>query len=136
RIEPRAVVDYVWASGVRIGAQLGYLVRPKTALLEAEINDELTAGIGAGVPLDSGRKFHLLGEATMRVGVLAGHIDRSELPIELTAGGRYFHPSGGMFEVGMGTGLNAGVGSPDYRVIAGVTYRHDVDHDPDHDGLL
>jgi outer membrane protein OmpA-like peptidoglycan-associated protein len=134
RIAPRVIADYAFSGGLRLSAEAGYMVRPKVALLGTEINDTLSFGVGADLPLDAGRVFHVLGEITGDVSVLAKKVTSSEVPLETIVGGRYFHSSGVMAEAGFGFGLNGGFGTPDYRILGGITYRPPLDDDRDHDG--
>jgi outer membrane protein OmpA-like peptidoglycan-associated protein len=135
RIEPRAVLDYAFPRSLRLSLQVGYLVRPETELLGAEVDDSLTFGLGADLPLDQKLRWHLIGEADAKVSVLASSIDAAEVPVELLIGGRYIDDSGVMVEAAGGFGLNAGFGTPDYRVLIGVSYRSPSDPDPDGDGI-
>jgi len=134
RLEPRAVLDYAFPRSLRLTAQAGYLIRPKAELLGAEVDDALTFGLGADLPLDRAQHWHVIAEADAEVSVLASSIDAEEVPVELLLGGRYYTGSGLMLEAGGGFGLNVGVGTPDYRLILGATYRS-ADDDPDGDGI-
>jgi outer membrane protein OmpA-like peptidoglycan-associated protein len=136
RIEPRAVLDYVFPRSLRLSLQVGYLVRPEAELLDVEVDDSLTFGLGADLPLDKKQRWHVIAESDAEISVLASSIDAEEVPIELLLGGRYIDDSGFMIEAGGGFGLNAGFGTPDYRVLVGVSYQTPSNPDPDGDGLL
>jgi large repetitive protein len=137
---PRAIVDYAFAKGTRLSAQAGYRVRPRSVLLRTEINDTIVFGVGADVPLDAQRVWHVLGEVSAEVSVLASDtLGKSETPLEAILGGRVFPGGGFMAEAGLGIGMNAGLGTPDYRLILAATYRSPPpppDKDSDGDGLL
>jgi outer membrane protein OmpA-like peptidoglycan-associated protein len=127
RIEPRAVLDYAFPRSLRLSAQVGYLVRPETTLLGAEVDDTLTLGLGADLPLDEAQRWHVLGEGSAKVSVLASSLDTAEAPVETMIGARYYDDSGVMVQAGAGFGINAGFGTPDYRLLAGVAYRTPTD---------
>jgi large repetitive protein len=137
---PRAIVDYAFAVGTRVSAQAGYRVRPRSTLLRTEVNDTVVLGVGADVPLDAARVWHVLGEVSTEISVLASEtFTKSETPLEAILGGRMFPGGGWMMEAGLGFGMNAGLGTPDYRLILGATYRSPApppDKDSDGDGLL
>jgi outer membrane protein OmpA-like peptidoglycan-associated protein len=135
RLEPRLVLDYAFGKGTRLSASAGYMIRPQSKLLDTTIDDALTLGLGADVPLDSLHRFHAIGEVTGDVTVTAKHIGADEIPLEALLGGRYVHKSGFSAQAAFGFGMNVGFGTPDYRILAGVTYRRPHDPDPDGDGL-
>jgi len=136
RIEPRLVLDGVIPRSLRLSGQVGYLVRAKNELLGTQVDDTLAVGLGVDLPLNAAQTWHVIGETEAKITVLAKHITWSEIPLEAVFGGRYYSASGVMLELGGGVGINHGYGTPDYRLLAGVSYRPSHDPDPDHDGLL
>ncbi len=135
RIEPRVVADYRLAGGLLLGVNVGYGVRPETVLHDLEVDDALTWGIAADIPV--GSAWHIVPELAGGASILADGVQAEELPMELRVAGRYFPVEGLMVALGLGTGLIEGYGSPDYRIFGGLSYSPPTEHpdDRDRDGI-
>lgn len=136
RFEPRANFDWVFSSGTRVGAQLGYLIRPNRQFDNVDSNDQLSLAAASEVILGEQDRGSLVPEFKVDLGVASDGFDREDTPAELLLGGRYRPSDRVMVEAGVGTGLLAGVGSPDWRLFAGVSFHAAGDRDGDGDGLI
>ncbi|MBN1654805.1 MAG: thrombospondin type 3 repeat-containing protein [Deltaproteobacteria bacterium] len=110
----------------RVAANLGGVYRPTRELLSTSLGSEMTWGIGGSVtatPLLS-----VLGEL---VGSTAFTAQLDENPMEVRLAG-LLRQGDFLFNLGGGLGLVAGVGVPNFRVLAGVAWQpHGVDADGD-----
>lgn len=101
----------------------------------------LTLGSAVEVQLGTSYKINdrvkLLGEADSAFS-LTGGIDAGQLPAEARAGASIKLAKGVYLPIGAGAGLVNGLGSPDFRIIAGLTFAPEriEDPDPDRDGIL
>jgi hypothetical protein len=113
-------------SKLRIGLNVGGVVRPKRELLSTEMGPEFTYGIGASfqaTPL-----LRVIAEATGAT-QFTSQVDENPAEARVAA-----ELSVGDFALllGPGVGLVSGVGVPNFRVVAGVSYRPSgVDSDGD-----
>jgi OOP family OmpA-OmpF porin len=115
-------------SKVRFALNVGGVARPDRQLLSTKVGSELIYGVGGSVqatPL-----VRVIGEVTGATH-LTSRLD--ENPIEARVGGEL---SVGDFAIlaGLGTGLVSGVGVPDFRALAGASYRPQG-LDSDNDGV-
>jgi outer membrane protein OmpA-like peptidoglycan-associated protein len=102
---------------VRITANLGTRVRKDADLGTGDvIEDELLYGLGATISV-ADDKLDLIVEGTGTTS-LANFGDREGSPIELLGGGKYWVADGTALGLAASTGLQRGVGSPDFRIIA------------------
>lgn len=117
RVGPRIAFD-INLGGPRIGANLGYLIRPGDEQVgNLTVDDTLSWNVAGEVPI--GEAFRVTGEVFGRITPGADKIRRSDSPTELLLGGKYnrdylFLTGGGGF------GLVNGYGTPDYRLFLGV----------------
>jgi len=102
---------------LRIGANVGAVYRPTRELLTTEIGPELVYGLGGS--FDATPLLRVIGELTGAT-QLSSQLD--ENPLEARAAGEL---SVGDFAVmfGAGAGLVSGVGVPNFRVLAGASWR-------------
>lgn len=123
-IEPRFLVDYTFAGGTRIGLNLGIRFHPtEKKFANLEIGHELTYGLGVRVPFQLARK-DFAAVATLIGSHVLAVAQPEERPRELL-GGLEYHPNESFtLRVGAGPGLSRGYGTPDFRVLFGVAYRH------------
>jgi outer membrane protein OmpA-like peptidoglycan-associated protein len=131
---------------LRLGASVGTRLRKQVEFLGARLGNELTFGLGAAVPL-MGDRIALLAEAQVNT-ELNNAFKRSGTPAELLFGVRANAWQTWRLNVGAGPGVSRGVGTPDFRMIAGVTYvapvkeavtietEPETDMDPDNDDVL
>jgi outer membrane protein OmpA-like peptidoglycan-associated protein len=135
RAEPRLSVD-ADLSPVTLVGNVGYMVRKRVELLGRSLDDMLRWGAGANIVLVD--KLSALIEFSGAFNVLTDHYRKYDAPSEGMLGLRWIH-SGFLMQVGGGTGLVRGVGSPQYRLFASVGYAASpapADLDPDRDGIL
>jgi outer membrane protein OmpA-like peptidoglycan-associated protein len=132
RIEPRMSVDFRSEGGLLLAANVGYLVRERTHILESAFDDMLRVGVGTDVPLGAG--LSLLAEIDAQFNVLADGIDKSNAPTEGLAGLR-FRKSGWLAQLGGGPGIVRGMTAPRYRLFASVSFTRVPPPDSDGDQL-
>jgi outer membrane protein OmpA-like peptidoglycan-associated protein len=130
---PKAIFDHRFQSGIRIGANVGAVLRDTTTFLNVDAGSELAYAAALGYRLGglNGKTevgFELAG------GVGLSQSDTEELPLE----GFLFlrHEPSEEWEIigGPGIGIVPGYGVPTWRVFAGVRFRP-TSHDKDHDGI-
>ena len=122
RAEPRLAFDYIFDGGLRWGVNLGYFIRPASEFLNVEVDDSITFGTAADIPLGEGDRFHLVPEIRGEVTVGIDDFASEESPLEAMLGVKFFPSDQIMIAYGAGTGLINGVGTPDFRAFAGVSY--------------
>ena len=120
RIHPRFVLDYDLTSGTRFGINLGYQVRPEASLVNVDSNDNFTVGLAADIVVTD--QLSLVPEVSFEASVLSDELASEELASEFLLGSKYWANQNIMVELGMGTGIFPGYGSPDWRVMLGFTY--------------
>ena len=138
RVEPRLLFDWVFADRSRVGAQLGYLVRPSRELENVNVNDQLSLSASAAVNVGARSRGWIIPELRTSLGVLEGGGNKNS-GMELLAGGRFDVSPTVSLEAGTGTGFLSGVGTPDWRVFAAVSLRKptpEPEGDRDGDGYL
>lgn len=124
--EPRLVLDWRTSDGLALALDVGYLARSATRVDDLGIDDEVRLGLGAEVPVGFyGIAF--LGEVDLAVGLGASAYDEGgvaarELGVEALGGLRWRAPTGLVVSAAAGSGLTAGYGAPDFRVLLGVSY--------------
>jgi OmpA-OmpF porin, OOP family len=111
------VVFEVGVRRLRIAANVGGVVRPKRVRLTTEIGPELIWGVGGSYEVTP--LLRVIGEVTGATQLTA---ELDENPAEARAAGEL---SVGDFAIlfGGGAGLVSGVGVPNFRVVAGASYR-------------
>ncbi|MEY4514075.1 MAG: hypothetical protein RLZZ450_6197 [Pseudomonadota bacterium] len=120
------VVEYAVLTRLRAVANLGALYRPKRDFLGTDVSSELS--FGAALAYQAVRYFSLKAEL---VGALA-FVGTHDVPLEARGGLTYGRDV--VFTVGGGAGILGDVGSPLFRVFAGVQWTP-VFRDADHDGF-
>ena len=118
-LTPSAVAAYV-EGPLTVGAELGLRMRRRSSLGDLELDDELQVAAGARYRL--GEAFALIGELDQRLGVGGRRIGSDENPLEVDLGGRLFPATGITVDVGGGTSLLRGYGSPQARAFAILRY--------------
>ena len=120
-----------------ISGKLGWTVDAGLDLgPKATIGDTTTGSAidaGAGISYAVAEPFRLGLELDQRISV-ASSVDRTASPTELHAYGTYGDCKGFFFTAGGGTGLVAGIGSPDFRLLAALSWRGATCEVPDTDG--
>ena len=133
RAQPRLAFDYIFNNKYRLGAALGYMIRPDTKSLNVEPGDALSWSVAASIELFE--SLDLVPLVSGEVFFSADDISFEETPMEGLLGLRYEPLEGLMVHVGGGAGLVRGIGSPDYRLILGVSYSDVPLPDRDGDGI-
>lgn len=129
---PEAIFE-VRPGPARVTANLGAIVRQDARLFNANLGDELTFGLGAGVQLPGElRRFEVLGEvygSTATADFFGGAVT----PLEALLGGRWSPSERWRVSLAGGVGLQRGIGSPDARALAslGLVVMPELDRDND-----
>jgi outer membrane protein OmpA-like peptidoglycan-associated protein len=131
---PKLVFDHRFgASGFRIGANGGVLLREGTTYQNVKAASEITYAAALGIRFGGPYGvFELGAEAQGGVGLAAA--DREELPLEALAYLKINPTDEWEIAFGPGIGAIAGYGIPTFRAFAGVRYTP-TSHDRDHDGV-
>jgi outer membrane protein OmpA-like peptidoglycan-associated protein len=118
---------FAWDPGpVSIGASLGYRMRQRRALADFEQDDELQLLVGGNVPIIP--ELAVVAELQLRAGIggrtgFGGQsIGGAETPMEVDGGLRIRPLQALTIDVGAGTGIVAGYGSPSVRGFALLRY--------------
>ncbi|MCB9530856.1 MAG: OmpA family protein [Myxococcales bacterium] len=124
RVEPRLAWDYVprdWVTWTLFG---GVLARPEQSVVDnISAGSSVTFGTGAMFRLDRLERVFVVPEVVGLVSIAKGdNVDLEEVPLEFRAALRYFPIPGLMVEGGGGGGIIEGYGTPDWRLLAGVSY--------------
>ncbi len=138
---PRAIfaLDLPWFSaaanlGVRVRKDQSVQVVGSTQTLA--VGNDLIASLGVKVPLWRER-IELLGDAFVSMSLVEQK--REEVPVELLLGARFRLPRGFVLNAAAGPGLTRGVGTPVYRLLAGLGWHHvppsPREGDRDRDGI-
>lgn len=136
---PSVVV--AWDPGpVQIGAEVGYRLRQRRSLGDFEQDDELQIVLGGAVPIITELALVVEGQARIGIGGRTGFggrtITSAETPMEVDGGLRIRPVPGLTIDVGAGTGILAGYGSPSVRGFALLRYtidQHDCPGGPEDD---
>jgi len=121
RIEPRVAFDYRSHQIVFV-VNAGYRVRSAARVVNTELNDQVTLGVGADVLVAGG--LGLLATADSRLNVLADDLGFHDLDTELLLGARYA-ASGFRVQLGGGPGVTRAFSAPAFRVFAALSYIHE-----------
>jgi len=147
-VSPLIVADYR-VGPVTLALNLGWLFREESLVLSTRIDDRLLYGLSA--TLDTGRRITVLAEIVGQAGfspsagcrTYANHStvcddpDRDTLesyPLEAMAAGALHLRHGLSAVLGAGAGLIRAIGSPQFRVLAGVRWMPNM-NDTDGDGV-
>ncbi len=126
---------------LRLAGNLGYRLRADSGLFDLEVGDELFAHVGAGVrPFAASSETRAPLELDLTLSAATGASapfgESNQNHLELMAGARYGFASRLIGMLVVGTGLNQGFGTPDWRVIAGMRMSHHTKADADGDGII
>ena len=114
-------------------ANVGTTIAPPSTLGAYEFGSTFNLGLGLGYLYTEQLRFGA--EINGDFGLEGGEGAYNKNPVELDVYGSYTHDSGFLGTVGMGTGLVAGVGSPDFRLVLAAGYRKGAPPDKDNDGV-
>ncbi len=143
RVEPRLALDWTHEAGFAIAGNVAYAIRPERAAQNYVADDVVRWNGGLEIPLGV--------EGLQAIGSVFGDIQLAEnrdpeniavnvddgrgQPAEWLAGLQYTFSNNVVANVGGGTGLTEGVGSPDFRIFGSIGYTP-RDRDRDSDGIL
>jgi len=115
---------------IRVGANVGVVLRKPRQIYASEVGQQLT--YGAGAALNITEDFAVIGEAFGRTALTAIELDAS--PLEVGAGMRAQATDSFSILAGGGVGVVSGIGSPGLRFVVSVGYAPDLG-DSDGDGI-
>ncbi len=115
---------------VRLGANVGVILRKPRQIYASEVGQQVTFGAGATVHVTDG--FSLIGEAFGRTALTSLALDTS--PVEVGGGMRVQATESFSVLAGGGIGVLSGIGSPALRFVVSVGYAPDLG-DSDGDGI-
>lgn len=115
---------------LRLGANLGVVLRKPRQVYASEVGQQLTYGAGAAFKVTD--DFSLIGETFGRSGLTSMDLDAS--PLEVGAGMRAQATRSFSVLAGGGVGVVSGIGSPGLRFLVSVGYAPDR-ADTDKDGV-
>jgi outer membrane protein OmpA-like peptidoglycan-associated protein len=132
---PRLIADHRFNGGLRIGANIGAMIREKTTFFNVDAASELiyAAGLGYRFGGEAGN-LELGAEVSGGVGLAAAETGPEEIPLEGLLYVKYNPTPEIEITGGPGMGLIAGYGIPTFRVFAGIRYRPSSP-DEDRDGI-
>lgn len=132
-VEPRVTASRRLGP-VRGAGAIGYLVQPKTEIFNVVDDDKLTYRFAAAFsPTKESWEVALEYAGAARAGALFESPD--ETTGELIAAGMYQYRNKFNFFGGVGTAVQAGIGTPTYRMYLGVAYQGVSNPDLDRDGI-
>ena len=124
---------------VRTALNLGVQIRSTTEFRNLEVGSELVYRLGVGYLIGGDirtRKAEVQAELGGTTSLTSPFSDRNQNTVEPRLGATYEIPSANLQVFGgAGLGLEAGFGSPDFRIFAGLRYSPRV-YDRDGDGYL
>ena len=117
-----------------LAANLGTRGAPQTVLENVEWNDQFFYRVGVGQELSStaGLSLDLAGALNYK----APLSNPAGSPLEVLLGGWNRVSDSFVLRAGIGSGLTRGIGSPDLRLVAGLTYDPPTSRDNDLDGIV
>jgi uncharacterized repeat protein (TIGR01451 family)/uncharacterized repeat protein (TIGR02543 family)/uncharacterized protein (TIGR03382 family) len=114
-VSPRVTTEFGSLREWRVLADAGVTLRKKTAYAGTELGSAIAYGVGGELAFARGKMSALA--------TLTGEFGKpQDRPLELLAALRYHTSSGVGFTLGGGPGLSDSIGTPRYRVFAGVAY--------------
>lgn len=129
----RLIADYR-RGALRVAGNLGYRARSREEFLTLILDDEILYSTALSYEVTPGISgaFEVYGSASASKDLR----DLDSSPLEADLAFRFQSPSGFALTGGVGAGLVAGAGSPDFRLFAGLRYRFvPKDGDKDEDGI-
>ena len=119
-VAPRVTLEWRFAGGTVIAANLGYRWREAAVVGDLTVDDAVLLGVGGEVPW-GGAGLSVLAalDAAVGVGERGGE---PTSPVSFHAGLRWRGPGGLAVTLGGGAGLDGGYGAPDVRVLLALAY--------------
>ncbi len=136
RIEPRLALDYTTDGGFVVAANVAFQPRGTRQVLNFENTDAFKFGLGLEIPLVE--DLALIGSFFGTVAVGADADASRTTPMEVLGGVQWWFAKDWIGNIGAGSGLTDGVGSPDFRAFLSIGYtpRQPRENDADKDGIL
>ncbi len=135
RIEPRLAIDFSTEGGFAVAANVAFQPRGTRQVLNFQNTDVLKWGLGLEIPLVE--RLALIGSVFGSVAVGADKDASRTNPMEALGGVQFWFADDWVGNIGAGSGLSDGVGSPDFRAFLSVGYTpRDLGRDKDGDGIL
>lgn len=134
RAEPRLALDIITGTGIRVGLNLGALFREQVGADNLTVDDTITYGIAAAIPVGDSQRVSIVPELRGETVLGAEEFDTEEAPLEWALGVKYLSEGGAFIEGGFGTGLINGFGVPDWRLFVAFSYAGEGVRDTDGDG--
>jgi hypothetical protein len=119
----KGVLDAKLGNRVQTSLNLGYMARDRVVILNTEVDDMFTYGLGVSVKAVK-NWMDVIAEVYGSTNVTNFFGREAEMPLEIDAGMRFNlpKPEGLQVTAGGGVGLTFGYGTPDFRAIIGVSY--------------
>jgi len=129
-VTPKIIIDHRFRSGLRLGANLGVLIREESRFFNVLEGNELAyaAAVAYAFNPDTELGVELNGAAGL------AETDTEETPLEALPYLRQVLAPDWTLQAGAGVGVLAGYGVPTFRVFAGVRWAP-TSHDADRDGI-
>ncbi len=121
------------ADNLVISGNFGTTLAPSSTLGSYEFGSTLDWGLGLAYLVNE--QLRVGGELNSNIGLVNGIGTFNKNPTELDVYGTYAHESGFIGTLGLGTGIVAGVGAPDFRLVLAAGYHHGAPPDKDKDGI-
>ena len=128
-----AAVEAKLGDALVVDANLGTTLAPSTILGPFDFGSTLGFGLGGAYLLSE--QLRIGAELNGDIGLAGGVGTYRKHPVELDVYGTYAHDSGVIGTLALGTGVVAGVGAPDFRLVAAVGYHRGAPPDKDKDGI-
>jgi outer membrane protein OmpA-like peptidoglycan-associated protein len=130
RIEPRLAAELLASDAFRLGLSVGYMVRDPSELGNIQVDDSLTWSFALGIRAGD---LEIVPEVFGRLS-LTESTGGEETPAETLLGLKYAASDELSVTAGGGFGLITGAGTPDARVLLGLTWSPVPPRDRDADG--
>lgn len=118
--EGRLVIDKSFKP-ISLHANVGYRITKAVTILSTNVDDRITFGGGLAFPIPAGdRSWSVLAEVYGET--VAKNMTKTTTPIEVRGGVRKKFKSGIALNLGGGGGVTSAMGSPDFRIFAGISF--------------
>ena len=111
--------------GLTLAGEVGYWFRQRSVLGGFEYDDELLLSVGAAYALAPA--ISVIAEGRVRVGVGGRSLSANQVPVEFDGGFRWSPMARMTVDVGVGTGVGRGYGSPGVRGLVAARFATDRD---------
>ncbi|MFW5878750.1 MAG: transporter, partial [Myxococcota bacterium] len=123
-LRPEIAISRELAQGFTVAANLGYLLRPRSEILDLVIDDELVYAFSAAFDFRRGGLEQPVRVAMAFIGALpaAAPVQANTVPLEFMGMGSWTFASGIEAFGGLGAGLTRGWATPSIRILLGLRY--------------